>query len=254
MPRFRLPPPFNDPQDDVVFPPSSGGAGYRGLAPRVDRPRERDPRVPWWVWGGLAPAVAALGVVVATFGAMANRTVVGLTGSLAVALLVLAAIAWRATRVSSRSRRVVRAIAVMWCLAIVGAGSASWTARRVRSVPPPVRDAPIPHDPAPRPTGPLVLRPIHVISPTTTVIAPVPTHGTVSLSTRPASTCLIAGQRLSTPILRLDLPEGAYAVECSQAESGLSARFGVIVRAGDETRDMGHPLSEPPTPISTCHR
>lgn len=253
MPRFRLPPPFNDPQDDVVFPPSSGGAGYRGLAPREDRPRDRDPRVPWWVWAALAPAVATLGVMVAAFGALANRTVAGLTAPVVLVLVVLAAIAWRATRGPSRSRRAVRAVAVAWCLVFVGAGSTAWAVHSARSHPPPVPDAPLSHDPPPRPAGPLVLRPVHVIA-STPVTASRPMYGTVSIATRPASTCLIAGRQLSTPILRLDLPEGAYSVDCSEAVTGRSARFGVIVRAGDETRDMGHPLGEPSSGTSAAHR
>jgi serine/threonine protein kinase len=67
--------------------------------------------------------------------------------------------------------------------------------------------------------------------------------GFLSISTRPASRCTVAGQTFSTPRLRLSLPAGTHRVQCNNSDFGVGATFSVSVRDGQETREINHPLN-----------
>jgi hypothetical protein len=66
--------------------------------------------------------------------------------------------------------------------------------------------------------------------------------GFLSISTRPASRCTVAGQTFSTPRLRLALPAGTHRVQCSNPDFNVSSTFSVTIRDGQETREINHPL------------
>ena len=65
----------------------------------------------------------------------------------------------------------------------------------------------------------------------------------LSISTRPASQCTVAGQTFSTPRLRLSLPAGTHRVSCRNSDFNVSGNFTVTIRAGQETREINHPLN-----------
>lgn len=67
--------------------------------------------------------------------------------------------------------------------------------------------------------------------------------GFLSISTRPASRCTVAGQTFSTPRLRLSLPGGTHRVQCNNSDFGVGATFTVSIRDGQETREINHPLN-----------
>jgi hypothetical protein len=67
--------------------------------------------------------------------------------------------------------------------------------------------------------------------------------GFLSISTRPASRCSVAGQTFSTPRLRLSLPSGTHRVSCTNSDFNVSSSFSVTIRAGQETREINHPLN-----------
>jgi hypothetical protein len=112
--------------------------------------------------------------------------------------------------------------------------------------------APTP-SPAPVAPTPVVAHPSHPASVASarTVHAPrTPSHGTpaptlrpsgggsgfLSISTRPASRCTVAGQAFSTPRLRLELPAGTHRVNCSSDAFNVTGTFSVTIRPGQETR------------------
>jgi hypothetical protein len=67
--------------------------------------------------------------------------------------------------------------------------------------------------------------------------------GTLSISTRPAARCTVAGQTFSTPHLNLELPAGTHRVTCQNSEFNVTANFNVTIRAGQNTREVNHPLN-----------
>jgi hypothetical protein len=67
--------------------------------------------------------------------------------------------------------------------------------------------------------------------------------GFLSISTRPASRCTVAGQTFSTPRLRLSLPAGTHRVQCQNPDFNVGATFTVTIRPGEETREINHPLN-----------
>lgn len=67
--------------------------------------------------------------------------------------------------------------------------------------------------------------------------------GMLSISTRPASQCTVAGHTFSTPRLRLELPAGTHRVSCQNSDFNVSGNFTVTIRGGQETREINHPLN-----------
>ena len=67
--------------------------------------------------------------------------------------------------------------------------------------------------------------------------------GTLSISTRPASQCTVAGHSFSTPRLRLELPAGTHRVSCQNGDFNVSGNFTVTIHAGQETREINHQLN-----------
>lgn len=67
--------------------------------------------------------------------------------------------------------------------------------------------------------------------------------GFLSISTRPASRCTVAGQTFSTPRLRISLPGGTHRVQCNNGDFNVGATFSVTIRPGQETREINHPLN-----------
>jgi hypothetical protein len=97
-------------------------------------------------------------------------------------------------------------------------------------------------------------RPVQTSTPTTTQPPPRITSSTsatttsggsgfLSISTRPASRCTVAGQTFSTPRLRLSLPAGTHRVQCQNPDFNVGATFTVTIRPGEETREINHPLN-----------
>jgi hypothetical protein len=67
--------------------------------------------------------------------------------------------------------------------------------------------------------------------------------GFLSISTRPASQCSVAGHSFSTPRLRLELPAGTHRVSCQNSDFNVSGNFTVTIHAGQETREINHALN-----------
>ncbi len=125
----------------------------------------------------------------------------------------------------------------------------------------PVAVAPVPA-PVPAPVAAPAPAPVrHVTHRTTTHTATAVSHtstastsntstasaggapGSLSISTRPASQCTVAGHTFSTPRLRLELPAGTHRVSCQNSDFNVSGNFTVTIRAGQETREINHPLN-----------
>jgi hypothetical protein len=41
----------------------------------------------------------------------------------------------------------------------------------------------------------------------------------------------------------LSLPSGTHRVQCQNSDFGVGATFSVTIRAGEETREINHPLN-----------
>ncbi|MEI8257091.1 MAG: hypothetical protein WCJ30_15565 [Deltaproteobacteria bacterium] len=242
MARIRLPYPFNDPQDDVVFPASGAGTGYRAAAPREERPAPKR-ELPWWVWAALGTTGMALAAAVDS---NANYPWVHWTarGAAFAGLIPCAAMALRAWRRAGAKR------AAMWGLVAFALGSAlgavAWF-MVMRPRPQCIqRDAPASETATPlEPVAvPPPLRPEHGVhapvapgNPRSVFIPGAPTaRGMLSLDTRPSSICTIAGAEFRTIILRLSIPVGQWEVECHTADGAMADRFVVTIAARVETR------------------
>ncbi len=265
MARFRLPYPFNDPQDDVVFPASGARGGYRNAAPREERPAPKKRR-PWWVW-------SCLGVFVIAGGAGADWLAFPAWlhwGVRIVALMALASCAvmtlraWRLEGAKPSAYWALSSFAVAalmglagWSMA-VGAGDAGVPVGTV--VPlgpivdtlPPAVDASVPVPPvvvvAAPPAPPLV--PEHgghaEVAPENPRFVNIhgasAERGWLSLDTIPSSICTIARIEFHTPIARVSIPVGRHPVLCHTPAGDLADRFRVTIARGVETRLMDHTL------------
>lgn len=219
MAKFRLPAPFNDPEDDVVFPAGhEGGGGFRTAAPRVAKQtaRKRNAR------GMLFTFVTGL----------------------ATALVMLLGAFWLVRKTVANDQPIDDT---------THAPPSPQPPVTVHTPAPPVQPSPPPSDPAPHrvaldPGSWLTPNPGSLGFPTADAV------GSLTFDTNVPAQCTILTASFHTPIENVRARPGAYEVSCVSRDRTAAGVFRVVVRSSIPTVERGlvlAPIGSSATPAAT---